>query len=248
MKALLANLVLAGLVLQVPLAAMVVAKRLWRSLPVFSAYSLTNFLSTLVLYTLGKFNVSPYLYFYLFWILEGMGVLLGFGIVYEVFRELFEPYAALRRLARVTFYWVLVGLVLLGCVVVYAQSSALTNPLSVAVGTTEEAARIVEVGLLVFLFAFSRAFGLHWRQNVFGIALGLGIFASVELAGVALHARAGPAAYQVFNVARVMSFDASLLIWLGYIMLPERVTNTAELPKRAQLEQWNHAMMELINQ
>jgi hypothetical protein len=248
MKSFLANLVLAGLVLQLPLAVVVVGKRLWRSLPIFSAYALSNLLATVALFTLAKFTGPPYLYFYAYWICEGIAVLLGFGVVYEVFRELFEPYAALRRVATVTFYWVLVGLLLLGCVVVYAQSSAPQHPLAAAVGVTEEAARIVEVGLLVFLFAFSRAFGLHWRQNVFGIALGLGIFASVELAGAALHAHLGKAAYQAFNLARAVSFDTSLLIWLGYIMLPERVTSTAELPKRAQLEQWNHAMMELINQ
>jgi RsiW-degrading membrane proteinase PrsW (M82 family) len=117
-----------------------------------------------------------------------------------------------------------------------------------AVLVTEETARILEVGLLVFLFVFSRAFGLHWRQSVFGIALGLGVFTSVELAGVALQTHIGPGAYQAFNLARALSFNVSLLIWMGYILAPERMTSTAELPQRAQLEQWNQAIMELIHQ
>ncbi len=117
-----------------------------------------------------------------------------------------------------------------------------------AVEIPEEAARVVEVGLLVFLFAFSRAFGLHWRQSIFGIALGLGAFTSVDLAAVAMHTHIGQAAYLALSLARVIAFNVSLLIWMGYILAPERITSTTELPQRAQLEQWNQAMMELIHQ
>jgi hypothetical protein len=247
MKVFLANLVLVGTILQLPLAAAVIGKRLWRSFPIFAAYSLTNLVAAVVLYGTRKIGPSSYLNFYTYWAFEGIAVVLGFGVVYEVFRELLEPYAALRRIAAVAFRWVLAGLVLLACIVAYARPSGL-HPLLAAVEIPEEAARVVEVGLLVFLFGFSRAFGLHWRQNIFGIALGLGIFTSVELAAVAMHTHIGQAAYQGLNLARAVSFNASLLIWMGYILAPERITSTAELPQRAQLEQWNKAMMELIHQ
>src|SRR5262249_23353991 len=227
MKILLANLVLAGTILQLPLAAAVIGKRVWRTFPVFAAYSFWNLAATVVLYTSPKLGLSRNLYFYTYWVLEGIGVLLGFGVVYEVFKELLKPYAALRRIAAAAFRWVLAGLVLLACVVAYARPSGLP-PLMAAVEIPEEAARVVEVGLLVFLFGFSRAFGLHWRQNIFGIALGLGAFTSVELAGVAMHTHIGQTAYQGFGLARVMAFNASQLIWLGYILAPERVTSTAE--------------------
>jgi hypothetical protein len=111
----------------------------------------------------------------------------------------------------------------------------------------EQGTRIAEVGLVVFLFSFSGVFGLHWRQSIFGMALGLGVFVSVELIGITLRAHYGNVAMPVFTVARSLSFNFSLLIWLGYILAPERVT-IAALPKRAQLEQWNQAVMELIHQ
>jgi hypothetical protein len=79
------------------------------------------------------------------------------------------------------------------------------------------------------------------------MALGLGVFVSVELIGITLRAHYGNVAMPVFTVARSLSFNFSLLIWLGYILAPERVT-IAALPKRAQLEQWNQAVMELIHQ
>jgi hypothetical protein len=247
MKIFMANLVLMGTVLQFPLAAAVIGKRLWRNFPIFAAYSVTNLIAAVVLYGTRKIGPSSYLNFYTYWVFEGIGVVLGFGVVYEVFRELLEPYAALRRIAVITFQCVLAGLVVLACIVAYARPSGM-HPLLAAVEIPEEAARVVEVGLLVFLFGFARAFGLHWRQNIFGIALGLGVFTSVELGAVAMHTHMGQTAYQALNLARALSFNTSLLVWLGYILAPERVTSTAQLPQRAQLEQWNQAMMELIHQ
>ena len=248
MRPLLANLVIAGTLLQLPLAVAVIGKRLWRSLPIFAAYSLTNTLAVVVLYSMGKALPTPHAYSYAYYLFESIGVVLGFGVVYEVFSEILEPYAALKRIAGNTSRWVLGGLVVLCLVVLVAQPSGDKSPLASALLITQEAARIVEVGLLVFLFLFSRAFGLHWRQNIFGIALGLGIFIAIELAGLALRVTLGPAANQWFNLSRALAFNVSLLIWLGYILAPERITSTAVLPQRAQLEQWNQAIMELINQ
>ena len=248
MRPLLANLVIAGILLQQLLALVVIGKRLWRSLPIFAAYSLTNALALAVLYPMGKALPGSRVYFYTFYLLEGISVMLGFGVVYEVFGEILKPYDALKRVAANTSRWVLGGLIVLCLVVLIAQPSGDKSPLAKAILITEESARIVEVGLLAFLFLFSRAFGLHWRQNVFGIALGLGLFIGVDLAGLALRATLGPMANQWFNLAKTVSYSSSVLIWLGYILAPERITSTAEMPQRAQLEQWNQAIMELINQ
>jgi hypothetical protein len=151
-------------------------------------------------------------------------------------------------MASVIFRWVIVLLIFLGFAVIYWHSSTESSPLVSAVLVMEEATRIVEVGLLMFLFLFSGAFGLHWRQHVFGIALGLGVFTAVELAAVTVRAYLGPVALQTFAIARALAFNFSLLIWLGYLLMPERVTESAEIPKQAQLEQWNQAVMELISQ
>ena len=53
--------------------------------------------------------------------------------------------------------------------------------------------------------------------------------------------------YAPFLFIRLLAFNASLLIWLGYLLVPERATSSAEIPKQDQLEQWNQAVMELIS-
>jgi prepilin signal peptidase PulO-like enzyme (type II secretory pathway) len=110
-----------------------------------------------------------------------------------------------------------------------------------------EAARILEVGLIGVLFLFSRAFGIHWRQATFGIALGLGIVATAELIALTIQSEFGPGAIDILNLARTGAFDVSLLTWIGYILAPEPSLNIA-LPEKSQLEEWNRAVMEFIQQ
>ncbi|MGZ4875360.1 MAG: hypothetical protein ACXVJL_09590 [Candidatus Angelobacter sp.] len=221
----------------------VLAKRTWRSFPVFSAYIFFGVFEAAAVYAVFR---MPLIYFRTFWICEAIGIFLGLAVVREIFTHVFSPHPALRKLATIIFRVAVVALVVLACGVIYAQSG---NAKSIprAVLLAEEAARIVEVGLIMFLFLSSSAFGLHWRQNVFGMALGLGMFGAVELVTVTMIGHVSSASGQVFNLAHGISFSMSLLIWMGYLLAPERATAAIEVPKRAQLEQWNQAVTELIS-
>jgi hypothetical protein len=235
----------AGLGFQSLLVMVLLVKRFWNKFPLFFAYSLFGLAGGGGLYFVRS---SPYMYFYAYWVIEGLGLVLGFGVIYEVFKRLLHPYPALKRLASITFQVAVVLLIALGCVAAYLQPSASKSSLGAGVLAAEEGTRIIEVGLLMFLFAFSTVFGLHWRQYTFGIALGLGLFVAVELIAVATRTRLGGTAAEITSVARSVAFTLSVLIWTGYALAPERVSVGAELPKRAQLEQWNQAIMELIHQ
>jgi hypothetical protein len=157
-------------------------------------------------------------------------------------------YPALQRVASTAFTAAIALLVGTSLAVAYLHSPVQGSRFVAGFVVLEQATRIGEVGLLVFLFAFFRVFGLHWRQAAFGIALALGLFTTVELAGITMRAYFGNAAMPIFGIVRSLSFNASMLIWIGYLLVPEKATTRAELLKRAQLEQWNQAIMELINQ
>jgi len=207
-------------------------------------YSLFCLLQSLLGYELQK---MPQLYSYAYWTCEAFGFALGLAVIYEIFKMLLTSYPALHRLAKRTFECALVFLLVLACGVVYFQSAIEGSKFVAGFVLLEQATRIAQVGLIVFLFSFSRAFGLGWRQHIFGIALGLGIFTTVELVSITMRAHIGILATPTFNVVRGLSFDISMLVWIGYILVPERATTSDEMPKRAQLEQWNQAVMELIS-
>jgi len=237
------DLWIGSIVLQVALAMALLEKRTWRNFPAFAAYIFFCLFEAGITYALFGNKVA---YFWAFWTCETIGIVLGLAVVREIFTNVFSPHPALRKLATMIFRAAVMALVLLACGVIYTQS-ANAKGMANAVLLAAEAARLVEVGVIMLLFLSSTAFGLHWRQNVFGIALGLGMFAAVDLVTVTLIGHVSPATQLAFRLARGISFSTSLLIWLGYLLLPERATSSAEIPKQAQLEQWNQAVMELIS-
>ncbi|MGC2695084.1 MAG: hypothetical protein WA738_04770 [Candidatus Angelobacter sp.] len=234
----------AGIGLQAALSAVLLGKKMWRQFPVFTGYSLFCLVQSILTYALRG---TPQLYSYVYWVCEATSFILGLAVIYEIFKMLLISYPALHRLARRTFEVTVIFLLLLACGVVYFQTAIEGSKFVAGFVLLEQATRIAQVGLVIFLFSFSRAFGLGWRQHLFGIALGLGVFTTVELVSITMRAHIGILATPTFNVVRALSYDASVLVWIGYILLPERVTGMSDVPKRAQLEQWNQAVMELIS-
>jgi hypothetical protein len=237
------DLSIASIALQVVLAAILLAKRAWRKYPMFAAYVFFTLFETVATFPGNRTSTA---YFYSFWTCEAIGIVLGLAVVREIFTNIFAPHAALRRLATLIFRVAVVALIILACGAMYEQSGNARSIARVLMLATD-ATRIVELGLIMFLILSSSEFGLHWRQSEFGIALGLGTCAAVELVNVTLMTHLSPEAQQVLSLVRSLSFNGSLLIWLGYLLAPpERPKNTIDVPK-AQLEQWNQAVMELIN-
>lgn len=236
---------LTGTALEFVLTAVLVSRKAWRQFPVFTGYSGFCLFQSVLCY-LMRGNTASYVYVY--WVTQSVALMLALAVIYEVFTKLLATYPALHRIARSGFRWS-VGLLLLVSISVVGFHAPVEGSRFVAgFVVLEQATRVAEVGLLVFLFSFSRIFGMHWRQHIFGIGVGLALFTTVELVGVTMRAHFGVAAWPVFILAGMVSYSCSLLVWIGYMLAPERVAIAAEMPKRAQLEQWNQAIMELIHQ
>jgi hypothetical protein len=227
------------------LGVVLFTRGVWRRYPLFTAYVLADLLQALTLYGLRN-HESVYVYTY--WPFELTTMFLGLGVVYEIFKNLLAAYSSLSRIATILFEVSLVVLVLTGCIVMFTQPPVAGSRFVAAFVVIEQGVRIIEVGLLVALFLFSSAFGLHWKQHIFGIGLGLAVFTAVALAGAAFRARLGPQMMPWIILARQLSFGVSLLVWFGYLLIPEQVTIGSQVPQRGQLEQWNRAVKELIYQ
>ena len=238
----------ASLMLQLLLCLVLLTKRMWRKFPIFVSYCLSSAILNVTSYAIYASHWRRNFYFSAYWLTEAVGLLMGVAVVYEIFKHLFTPYPGLRKLATQSFQGAILLLVVLGCILIYAQPSGERNHVQAAFMVVEEASRALEVGLLGFLFLFAGVFGLHWRQYLFGMALGLGVFTAVELVGVTMRLQFGVVANPIFGVIRTVSFASSLIIWISYLLAPELAASPAEMPKRAQLEQWNNAIMELIYQ
>lgn len=231
--------------MQVALAGVLLYRKLWRQYPVFTAYTVFSLAQAALGFAI---RLKPELYLYVYLCCETIGFMLGLGVIYEVFNKLLQSYPALNRIASVACNATIILLLSVAVAVVYFHAPVQGSRLVAGFVVLEQATRIAQLGLIVFLFSFSAVFGLHWRQGIFGVILGLAVFVTVELVGITLRSHYGNVAMPAFALARSASFSCSLLIWLAYLLVPEHVTSAASLPKRAQLEQWNQAVMELIHQ
>jgi len=229
-----------GLFLQALLIGVLVTKKTWETFPVFTCYTAFSLIESLIAWAVYK-NQTAYRITYV--VCESVLLILGLALVREIFTHLFSAHAGLRKVATLLFRVVVVMLVLLASgAVIYAKGPIAKNMLIV-----EEAGKIIRVGLIMLLFLFSSAFGLRWRQHVFGVALGLGMTTVGSLLAVTIMPHVDKAMAWRLNLAQVIAFDLALLVWMGYLIAPEPVSISTDVPKRAQLEQWNQAVMELIS-
>jgi hypothetical protein len=202
-------------VFQLAVAVVFWRRRLYKQFPVFLAFLLAQigvFAVTYPIYVLSGYSTLGY--FWIFWLSQALNAVLGFKIIHEIFLDVFRPYHALKDLGTPVFKWA--GLVMLLVSVVVAASNSLDqDPIAHAVLTLQRSVRLVQVGLILFLLLFSRFLGVSRKQVSFGIALGLGFWAAVELMTLALRT-GGFIGVANMNLINMTSCDFAILTWLGY--------------------------------
>jgi hypothetical protein len=169
--------------LQAGIAAAMLRHQLQRKFTYFFAYIVTQILTFAVVFPTYWHNY--YAYFYLYWFSNAISAILGFKVIHEVFLDVFRPFHTLRDLGTVLFKWAGLVMLLVAAVVSISSSSNEIAPWMQAIITTQRCVRIVQVGMVLFLLFFARYLGVSRRQHSFGIALGFGSFATIELALIA---------------------------------------------------------------
>lgn len=220
--------------------------------PAFFAFALCNGIGELVVYAA---DLLPFVSAHAFWgitwaawILEGV---LKFAAIGEIFSKLFGPYESVARLGKVLIQ--LVG----GLFVFAAALVAAYNPWGHSPGIMggaeilQQSTFLIECGVLVFIFLFASYFHLRWPRQAFGIAVGLGISASVHLATWGLITNAGfPASKRtLLTMLNSMVFHLVVLSWFYYLLVPEPlpIQPLTPLPQN-NLAVWNRELERLLHQ
>jgi hypothetical protein len=226
-------------ILQSVVAAIFWRRKLHKQFPVFFLFLLAqvaNFLITLPLYLAGNLKV----YFIFFWLGEAVNAILGFKVIHEIFLDVFRPYHTLKDLGTLMFRWA--GVVMLLVSVVVAFSNSFDQGLLIhAVTTLERSVRIVQLGLILFLLLFSRFLGVSRKQISFGISLGFGLFAGVDLMMYAMNS-GGLITQGVFNLCDLSAYNLAIGIWLGYSVSRKAVRETSN---HLQTQRWEEGLADL---
>jgi len=223
---------------QAGLAVVMIRRKLRKDFPLFFSYvifQLANFCIQFPLY-----HISYAGYFYVYWTTSIISCLLGFAVMHEVFTHIFRPYESLRELAMVLFRWAAVVLVLVATVMGASGSQADMPRLLGTILALERSVRVMQCGMVLFLLLFSSHFGLTSRHHVFGISLGFGVFAAVDLIVATLRATFGQVALTQMALLKPAAYACAIVIWTYYLRTPEPERTKVET--RQQAERWNFAL------
>jgi hypothetical protein len=227
-------------ILQSVVAAIFWRRKLNKRFPVFFTFLLTQVVIFSVTFPLWFAGYPPKIYFIFFWLGDAINVFLGFKVIHEIFLDVFRPYHTLKDLGTLLFRWAGVVLLLVSIVVAFSNSLDQT-PLIHAVTTLQRSVRIVQLGLILFLLLFSRYLGVSRKQISFGVSLGFGLFASVDLMMYALHS-GGFVGQSQLNLINMATYIAAIFIWLSYSL--SRPDVRVE-PNHLQTQRWEQGLADL---
>ncbi|MGA7218425.1 MAG: hypothetical protein WBX38_08930 [Candidatus Sulfotelmatobacter sp.] len=227
-------------VLQTAIAVAMFRRGQHRAFKYFFAYIVAQIVSFAVIFP--TYHYSQAAIFYVSWISTAISVALGFEVIHEAFLDVFRPFHTLRDLGTVLFKWAGLVMLLVAGVVSVSTNSSDTAPWVQAIMTAQRCVRIIQVGMVLFLLSFARYLGVSRMQRSFGIALGFGAFATVELALIAswVGGHLGDTTMSLINMG---AYNCALIIWLGYMLAksPEReAASTLLRPQR-----WEQGLSDL---
>jgi hypothetical protein len=222
-------------------------KRGWhRELPVFFSYLIFHAFQSWILLAIHNFFHDSYTFSY--WLFEFLDAAMGFAVIYEIFSQLLKPYPSVRQIGILLIRWATGVLVLIAAVSAGVAPGNNSVRLVAAILAGQRSVFVVQCGLLFFLFMFASSLGLTWRHHVFGLALGFGLCASIELVAATMRAHFGDIDHFVYSIIRPGSYDCAVLIWMGYLLTSEKPVPVLQRPSRDEneLELWNNALLELL--
>ncbi|HMF90535.1 MAG TPA: hypothetical protein VKL40_07810 [Candidatus Angelobacter sp.] len=212
--------------------------------PIFRTYSATYIL--LLLISLSAYVIpgcdQSTRYTYVYWTVSIVYMSVEFAVMYEIIVNALKPYSALVDLGRMLFIWAAVFLLIAAGTTAFATSGPESGRLQAAFAVVERSMRLMECGLLLLFFFFERRLGLSWRNPNVGIAIGLGITASVDLICSYLQSRFPAQALQV-GMVNTSAYAGVLAFWC-YLLVADRAETKSAVspPSRLILQRWNEAL------
>jgi len=148
--------------------------------------------------------------------------LLEVAVVYELFRIFVVLRTSVAEMLKPMSKRVLAVLILLSALGTALTPEAAQPTIRLALQRLSVLQDVIEIGLLITLFAFTRILGISWKGLPTGVALGLGISASTDVIAMAAMSRVGRSVYLPADTLHMAGFLACVMIWLWYVLRAER--------------------------
>jgi len=230
------------------LAVILCKRRLYREFPAFFAYVLYEIAEFILLFTLYSVQgVTGKQYGYAYCATLILSIVLRFGVIDEVSRDLFRESQFLKVSARRSLQCITGLLLVMGVLLAVYAPGDNSAKWYAGIFVVNRGAAMVQCGLLLALLLFSRFLGLTWRRPAFGIALGLGVLTSVDLAYSALRAEfTSRVGAEFLNLLVTGAYFVCVSIWIGYLLAPELQPASLTVVPHDEVETWNTELQHLL--
>ena len=227
--------------LQMGIAAFMLRRGLLKQFKFFFAYILTQIVGFAILFPAFVWR-SYAAVFYLYWASNAISVTCGFLVIHEVFVDMFKFFHTLRDLGSVLFRWAGLVMLLVAAVVSVSANSPHMSPWIQAIITSQRCVRIIQVGMVMFLLFFGQYVGVSRKQHSFGIALGFGTFAMIELILICswVGNHLGDPWMSIINMT---AYNASLTLWLTYVAVKRPIRDVSR--SLLQPQRWEQSLTDI---
>jgi hypothetical protein len=192
--------------------------------------------------------VDPHLayaiYFYLYWGTYACEAILSLLVIYSIFKLAMAPLQGLQALGMLVFRWVAAISVAVAFGVAFTPHLSGPNFLIAMVTQLQQTSSILTLCLLLFVCFAIRPMGLSFRSRIFGVSLGLGFLATVNLVDAAWISHS-PSMYSSINLVNGMMVMLVLLTWSAYFAFPEPKRRMIVLPTTSPFLRWNQISLAL---
>jgi hypothetical protein len=234
--------------LQIIILVLLFSRGFYKKMPVLTAYTAYAVCGCITLLIVSKSSWRPS-YFEWYSFILGIDTAFSFGVVYEIFSHVFANYASLRRVHKPLFRWTTVAFLAVALsFAVYTHRSDV-DPSWFTYHVLSRSADIVLCALILALFLFSTLLSLSWNRRIYGVALGLGIACSVDLATTAIQSQLGSSWAVPLEIIDMAAYHCCVVIWLVYLLIPERTPayTLGKIPE-SDLNVWNQELEHLLHQ
>lgn len=190
---------------------------------------------------LGISKILAYdVYFYSHWALFFVEATLLLLIIYGVFRQAMRPLEGLHRAGKIIFRWVGGVSVALSIGLALGPHVAGYYFVTTLAGQMQQGINVLILCLLLFVCFSTRYLGLTFRSHIFGVSLGLGLYATASLVESTWFASGvGQTLYSPVYVVSALAGCVAFLTWGTYFALPEPERKMILLPTTSPFFFWN---------
>lgn len=187
-------------------------RSLYHQYPFFFNYTVWQTLSVPVLIT-SKGWVN---YYYVYFVAMALSTLFSFAVVQDLIENVFKTSETLRRLCSILLASTLIILVAIQTAATGIHGWVELDSWMGLSLSTQHTAQILQIGLLVLFFSFGKSIGISRGSVLYGIALGFGLSAAVNMVTRMLMAHHSIFSRRILTDINSVAYLVACGVWLVY--------------------------------